>query len=68
LKVELFDSGTFTTAQGFMALAAAWAAIDGKDILEVIEAANDMKSRVKQFFVLDTFSYQDQITNCEKSR
>jgi fatty acid-binding protein DegV len=23
LKVELFDSGTFTTAQGFMALAAA---------------------------------------------
>jgi fatty acid-binding protein DegV len=49
-----------------MALAAARAAIDGKDILEVIEAANDMKSRVKQFFVLDTFSYQDQTTNCEE--
>jgi len=57
LKVELFDSEVFAMAQGFIALAAARAAARDKDISEVIEAANDVKSRVKQFFVLNTFGY-----------
>jgi len=57
LEVELFDSEVFAMAQGFIALAAARAAAHDKDISEVIEAASDVKSRVKQFFVLNTFGY-----------
>lgn len=57
LKVEVLDAATATMAQGFVALAAARAAADGKNIGEVIEAANAVKSKVNSFFAFDTLSY-----------
>lgn len=66
LKVELFDSEVFAMAQGFIALAAARAAARDKDIPEVIEAASDVKSRVKQFFVLNTFSHLKRTGRVDK--
>jgi len=66
LKVELFDSEVFAMAQGFIALAAARAAARDKDVREVIEAATDVKSRVKQFFVLNTFGYLKRTGRVDK--
>lgn len=57
LKVEVLDAATATMAQGFVALAAARAAANGKNMGEVIEAANAVKSRVNSFFAFDTLSY-----------
>lgn len=57
LKVELIDSETVTMAQGFIALAAARAAAAGKDMDEVIGAANLVKSKVNLIFALDTLRY-----------
>jgi len=57
LKVEVFDSATATMAQGFIALAAARAAAKGKNIDEVIEAADAVKSRVNSIFAFDTLSH-----------
>lgn len=57
LKVEVFDSETVTMAQGFIALAAARAAAEGKDIDGVIEAATSVKSKVNSIFALDTLIY-----------
>jgi len=57
LKVEVLDSATVAMAQGFIALAAARAAAKGKDMSEVIEAANDVKSKVDSILAFDTLSY-----------
>ena len=57
LKVEVFDSATVTMAQGFIALAAARAAVKGESMSEVIEAANVVKSKVNSFFAFVTLSY-----------
>jgi DegV family protein with EDD domain len=57
LKVEVVDSETVTMAQGFVALAAARAAAKGKDMDEVIGAANSVKSKVNLIFALDTLRY-----------
>jgi DegV family protein with EDD domain len=54
LTIEVVDSETACVAQGFIALAAAKAAAMGKDISKVIEAANALKAKVKQFIVLET--------------
>lgn len=54
LRIEVVDSETACIAQGFITLAAAKAAAMGKDISEVIEAADAIKVKVKQFFVLET--------------
>ncbi len=66
LKVELFDAKVFAMAQGFIALVAARAAARDKDIPEVIEAASDVKLRVKQFFVLNTFSHLKRTGRVDK--
>jgi len=55
--VEVVDSETATMAQGFVALAAARAAADGKSVGEVIEAANEVKSRVNSIWMLDSLNY-----------
>lgn len=57
LRVQILDSATVTMAQGFIALAAAKAAANGKDMNEVIKAANWVRSRVNSFFAFDTLSY-----------
>jgi len=57
LKVEVLDSTTVAMAQGFIALAAARAAAEGKSMSGVIEAANTVKSKVDSIFIFDTLSY-----------
>jgi DegV family protein with EDD domain len=57
LRVEILDSATATMAQGFVALAAARAAANGKDTNGVVEAANAIKSRVNSIFAFDTLNY-----------
>ena len=57
LRIELLDSATTTMAQGFIALAAARAAADGRDIEKVVEAADVVKARVSSAFAFDTLRY-----------
>ena len=51
------DSETATSAQGFIALAAARAAEEGKSFEEVIEVARQMRPRVNTIVLLDTVRY-----------
>jgi len=52
--VEVLDSQTTTAAEGFVALAAARAAAEGRNLVEVINAAEEMRDKVKFFAFLDT--------------
>jgi DegV family protein with EDD domain len=56
LTVEVIDSETATMGQGFIALAAARAAASGKNMSEVIEAANKVKSRVNSIWMLESLA------------
>ena len=66
LQVGVFDAEVFAMAQGFIALAAARAAAKGNDMSEIIEAASNVKARVKQFFVLNTFGYLKRTGRVDK--
>lgn len=55
--VEVVDSQNVTAAQGFVVLAAARAADEGKPFPEVKKAAEDMRNRVTFYFVLDTIRH-----------
>lgn len=55
--IELFDSRTATAAEGFIALAAARAAVRGNSLAEVRKAADDMRDRVTLVAVMDTIRY-----------
>jgi DegV family protein with EDD domain len=55
--VYLIDSRTAAMAQGFIVLAAARAASEGRGVAEVIEAAKAMIPRVRLYAVLDTLDY-----------
>jgi DegV family protein with EDD domain len=57
IRIEIFDSATATAAQGFVALASARAANDGKSLDEVLTVAQKVKRRVDLFYVLDTVRY-----------
>lgn len=57
VSVEVMDSQNVTAAQGFVALAAARAVEEGKTFDEVIQSADDMRSRVTFLAVLDTIRY-----------
>ena len=57
LKVEVLDSTTVAMAQGFIALAAARAAAEGKSVSQVIKVADAVKSRVDSIFSFDTLGY-----------
>jgi DegV family protein with EDD domain len=57
VRIEILDSETATSAQGFVALAAARAAEEGKSFEEVIEAAKQMRPRVNTIVLLDTVRY-----------
>jgi DegV family protein with EDD domain len=52
--IEVLDSQTTTAAEGFVALAAARAAAEGKNLAEAIKAAEEMRDKVRFFAFLDT--------------
>jgi len=55
--IEVIDSRTAVGAYGFVVLAAARAAAEGKPLPKVIKAAEDMKKRVTLIVALDTLKY-----------
>jgi len=55
--IEVLDSQTATGAEGFVVLAAARAAAEGKELTEVIETARRVREKVSLIFVLDTIRY-----------
>ncbi len=55
--IEVLDSQTVTAAQGFVALAAARAAEEGKGLAEVVRAAEGMRDRVTFLALLDTIRH-----------
>jgi len=56
-SIEVMDSQTATAAEGFVALAAARAAAEGKNLAEVISAAEEMRDRVSCAILLDTIRH-----------
>ncbi|OGO15265.1 MAG: hypothetical protein A2Z02_01240 [Chloroflexi bacterium RBG_16_48_7] len=57
LRIVVFDSGTATAAEGFIALAAARAVKAGKTMDEVIKIASEVRKGVDLFYVLDTVAH-----------
>jgi DegV family protein with EDD domain len=57
VTIEVLDSGTTTAAEGFVALAAARAAAEGKGLAEVIQAAEEMRKKVIFIAFLDTIKH-----------
>ena len=55
--IEVLDSLSVTAAEGFVALAGARAAADGKDLVDVIKAAEEVKNKVNFFALLDTIRH-----------
>ena len=53
----VLDSQTATPAEGFIVIAAAQAAAEGKDLAEVISIAEKMKGRVNSIVFLDTIRH-----------
>jgi len=56
-SIEVLDSQTATAAEGFIVLAAARAAAEGKGLAEVIKAAEEMRDRVSLIALMDTVRY-----------
>ncbi len=57
LPIEIIDSRTAMGAYGFIVLAAARAAAEGKSLPEVVEAAKDVQKRVTLILTLETLKY-----------
>ncbi len=57
ITIELMNSESATPSEGMIALAAARAAADGKDLPGVIRAAEEVKSKVKALILLDTIRH-----------
>lgn len=57
ITIEILDSETATAAEGFVALAAARAAAEGKSFSEVITIAKRVKERVKFLALLETMRH-----------
>ncbi len=56
-NIEIMDSATATAAEGFVALAAARAAAEGKNLAEVMSAAEIMKRKIDCIVFLDTIRH-----------
>ncbi|MFQ6121552.1 MAG: DegV family protein [Dehalococcoidales bacterium] len=56
-SIYVLDSQTVTAAEGFIALAAARAAANGKSFAEVIRVAEEIRDRVSFLAVVDTIRY-----------
>jgi DegV family protein with EDD domain len=57
IPIEVIDSENVTAAEGFIALAAARAAAEGKDLAESVKAAEEVKDKVHFLALLDTIRY-----------
>jgi DegV family protein with EDD domain len=57
VPVEVYDTKTTGGAQGFITLAAAQAANEGKVLAEVIETAEQMKKKVNTLVLVDTLEF-----------
>ncbi|MFC1919109.1 DegV family protein [Chloroflexota bacterium] len=57
ISIEVLDSQTVTASEGFVVLAAARTAFEGKSFAEVIKVAEEMRGRVSFLIVLDTIRY-----------
>jgi DegV family protein with EDD domain len=57
LSIEVVDSHTVTASEGFVALAAARAAEEGKSLPEVVKAAEEKRDRVGLVAFLDTIRH-----------
>ncbi len=57
ISIEVLDSRTATPAEGFIALAAARAAAEGKELAEVVSAAEQVKDKVNVVVFLDTIRH-----------
>jgi len=57
VSVEVLDSQTVTAAEGFVALAGARAAEEGKSLAEVVKAAEEMMGKVTFLALLDTIRH-----------
>jgi len=55
--IEIIDSYTVTAAEGFVALAAARAVAEGKNLKEVINTAERMKKKVDLYYIIETIKY-----------
>ena len=56
-SIEVLDSQSVTASEGFVALAAARAADEGKGLAEVVKVAEEMRSRVNFLILVDTIRY-----------
>jgi len=56
-SIEVLDSQTATAAEGFIALAAARAAEEGRSLAEVVKAAEEVRDRVCVAAFMDTIRY-----------
>lgn len=57
VSIDVLDSQTVTAAEGFVALAAALAAADGKSLAEVSKVAEEIKDKATFIILLDTIKY-----------
>jgi DegV family protein with EDD domain len=55
--ISLLDSRNCAAAEGFIVLAAARAAVQGKNLPEVIKAAEEVKGKIRFVMVLETIRY-----------
>ncbi len=56
-SIEVLDSQTVTAAQGFVALAAARVAAEGKGLAEVVKVAEEMRDRATFILLLETIRH-----------
>ncbi len=57
VTVEVMDSYTATSAEGFIALAGARAAEEGKSLSEVVKAAEKVRDKINSIILLDTIRH-----------
>jgi len=57
ISIKVLDSQTATAAEGFIALAAARAAEEGKGLAEVVKAAEEVRDKVTIIAYMDTIRY-----------
>jgi DegV family protein with EDD domain len=57
VTIEVLDSQTVTASEGFVALAAARAAAEGRDLAEVARTADEMRGKITFVALMDTVRY-----------
>ncbi|MFC1908097.1 DegV family protein [Chloroflexota bacterium] len=57
ISIEVLDSRSVTAAEGFIALAAARAATEGKSLPEIVEVAKETRDRANFIILLDTIRH-----------